>query len=231
METPLLKPRWMTWESVCLKVAFEQKIQLKIIAAALEKSVTSVSKKIRKLGLREERTRPGRLKGHSYDANGGEKISRDLAKMTEIIKTYTPFAYSQKVQICLQSGQQIGKKPLSQNLKKGASIAGIAGIKQKDASYSFPSPLNYTLLDREGFQSHDVIKVPGEPLYISLCHIENWAMSKGFRQVKKPLWEQGVSYWKGGKYFSKAQVLVHINGIRLENKLKPLHLYEEEMEC
>ncbi len=28
----LSKPRWSSWESVCLKTAFEQKIQLKIIA-------------------------------------------------------------------------------------------------------------------------------------------------------------------------------------------------------
>lgn len=53
-------------------------------------------------------------------------------------------------------------------------------------------------------------------------------MSKGFHQVKNVLREQGLFYWKEGKYFSKAQLLVYVNRLRLEKKLQPLHLYEEE---
>lgn len=63
----LSKPRWSNWESICLKVAFEQNIQLKVIAAALEKSVTAINKKIKALGLRGKQLKPGRLKGASYN--------------------------------------------------------------------------------------------------------------------------------------------------------------------
>jgi len=221
-----LKPRWLSWENLCLKVAFEQKIQLKIIAAALEKSVTSVSKKIRKLGLREERSteersRPGRLKGDIYFPNWEERIPLDFEKMAEIISQYAPLKHSQKLQLASRACCWTTASAASLHT---ASHLGHSHNKKPYYSLSFSAPF----LEKEAAKTFNKPLLSREPLYVSLCHIEKWALSKGFHPVKNVLRAQGLSYWKEGKYFSKAQLLVYVNGIRLEKKLQPLHLYEEE---
>jgi hypothetical protein len=217
-----LKPRWRQWESLCLKIAFKQRIQLKVIAAALEKSVTSVSKKIRTLGLRKENSKPGRLKGDNYASHWADRIPLDFEKMATIVSRHAPLKHSQKMKLTLRTGCWTTAAP---------------PLLQKKASQTHPNTTSYSYSlslapakDRS-LPSFNSEKLSKDPLYISLRHIEKWALSHGFHQVKHVLQEQGLAYWKEGKYFSKAQLLVYVNGIRLEKKLQPLQLCEEETEA
>lgn len=218
-----LKPRWQQWESLCLKIAFEQRIQLKVIAAALEKSVSSVSKKIRKLGLRKENSKPGRLKGDHYASHWADRIPLDREKMVTIVSRHAPLKHSQKMKLTLRTGCWTTAAPPPSLQKK------IPQIHPNTTSYSYS--LSLVPAKNRSFPSFNPAKLSKDPLYISLRHIEKWAFSHGFHQVKHVLQEQGLAYWKEGKYFSRAQLLVYVNGIRLEKKLQPLQLCEEEVEA
>ncbi|MBX9786676.1 MAG: hypothetical protein K2Y08_05000 [Alphaproteobacteria bacterium] len=70
-------------------------------------------------------------------------------------------------------------------------------------------------------------KVAGNPAYITAQHIENWATAEGFCLVGGNLIKRGLYYWKEGRYFSKAQILMHVNRLRLENSLQPVAIYED----
>lgn len=199
MSKTLRKPRWMSWEIHCLKRAFEQKIQLKIIASALGKSVNAISKRIQRLGLREARCLLGSPQD-SLSSMGAEGIPLDSEKMTQILLAHAP---------------------------KQASFA--RGTEQRNAAYSLTPPLSYTLMEDAEFVPPGIRRKAGEPLYISLRYVEEWALSKGFCPVKGALLSQGIAYWKDGKYFSKAQVLVQVNKTRLEKRLQPLVLCEKEI--
>ncbi len=217
------KPRWQHWENLCLKVAFEQKIQLKIIAAGLEKSVTSVSKKIRKLGLRKENSKPGRLKGDIYLPNVAGRIPLETEKMATIVSQHAPLKHSQKMKLTLRTGCWTTAAP--------PSLRKVISHKNTNVPLkSYSLALSLVPSKDPSTPSFSTIKLSKDPIYISLRHIEKWALSQGFLQVKNVLQDYGLSYWKEGKYFSKAQLLVHVNGIRLEKKLQPLQLYEEEVE-
>ena len=92
---------------------------------------------------------------------------------------------------------------------------------KKCPAYSFVTPLTYHCLGEKTFSPPSVKKSYDNSLYISLCYIEEWAFSKGFHSVENMLRDQGISYWKGGKYFSIAQLLIYLNGMRLEKRLEP----------
>jgi len=219
----LSKPRWLHWENLCLKLAFEQKIQLKIIAAALGKSVSSISKKIRKLGLRGDRSTPGRLKGETYACNWEEKIPQDIKKMRDILTQYAPHQERCK----LQKSFHAGWWPPPAGSVKGSLPHPL---QKESSSLSLSSPFNNVpLLEDESFKPIGTLHIPGEPLYISLRYVEEWAIAKGFHQVKNSLQDHGICYWKEGRYFSKAQLLVYVNGLRFEKKLEPLVVVEEEI--
>lgn len=222
MLNTLSKPRWLSWEKMCLMAAFEEKIQLKIIAWALEKSVTAINKKIKALGLRGTHLRPGRLKGDSYNSDWGTRTSVELAKMTDILKQYAPLHHSHQEKLSEQRGFWATPLPSSKKLINGACFGRTS---QKEAPYSLGVPLLH-----EGLQEipSGIQKSSDQSLYISLCHVEEWAFSTGFQPVKSLLRSQGISYWKGGKYFSTTQLLIYLNGIRLEKKLEPLRLDEEK---
>ena len=81
-----IKSRWTDWESTCVKKAFEEKIQLKIMAIALRKTLTSVSKKIKKLGLRDTSCSSRRLRGEKSNIPRNEKAFQDSIKMKDILK-------------------------------------------------------------------------------------------------------------------------------------------------
>jgi hypothetical protein len=220
-----IKPRWQDWENKCLKKAVEQKIQLKIMAFALGKTVDSVSKKIKKLGLRGENSKRGRLKGDKSDLSWVDKIPRDRAKMVDILQVYAPLQVSQKEQMALKEGYWVSSPLSSQGLKRGKSLGGIS---QEKASFSLSLSLDYILSKDHIPQKIKREKTFGDPFYVPLQHVEKWAVSEGFYQVGSPLQQRGLFYWKEGRYFSKAQLLIYVNRIRLERKLQPLAFYEEE---
>jgi hypothetical protein len=209
MSKLLRTQRWLEWEVQCLERAFKQNIQLKVIADALGKSVNAIRKHINRLGLRGDQPPLGRPQKNPHFFTDQELIPTDLEKMTEILLSHGPAA-----------------KKEAQTPPKKNEIVGY--IEQKEAAYSLVSPLDYTLVKEGDFAPLGVPRVAGEPLYISLSYVEEWALSKGFRPVTGALLAQGISYWRDGKYFSKAQVLVHVNKIRLQNKLQPLVMCEEE---
>src|SRR5207249_8295148 len=119
------------------------KIQHRIIAVALGRSVTSVSKKIKTLGLRLPSLIRGRLKGNKNDLPWVEKVPLDLTKMKDILQTYAPLKYSQKGQLALSERCWVPSKSLSPKaLMKGECIGTIA---QENPSFSFSPSLDYIL--------------------------------------------------------------------------------------
>lgn len=220
-----VKPRWKEWENTCIKQAVEHKIQLKVTAFALDKTVNSVSKKIKTLGLRKPTTKSGRLKGDKSDISLLERIPLDREKMVEILQLYAPLHVFQKAQLSLKEGCWTSSPSLSVGLKRGESCGSIS---QENASFSNASPLDYSLLKGHLPQKLEREKTFGNPLYVPLCYMEEWAVSEGFYQVERGLLQRGLCYWKEGIYFSKAQLLMYVNRIRFDKNLQPLALYEEE---
>lgn len=58
--------------------------------------------------------------------------------------------------------------------------------------------------------------------------MERWALSKGFHKMDDELREKGYLFWKEGRYFSKAQLVVHINNFRLERDLPAVQLSPQQ---
>jgi hypothetical protein len=225
MRMTTIKMRWDDWENTCIKMAFEQKIQLKFIAAGLGRTVDSVSKKIKKLELREATSKRGRLKGDKNPNTRVKRLTQDLAKMRGILKTYAPLEAFQKGQLALKEGYWVSAAPLPQGLKSGECQGSLF---QGNVSASFSLPLDYILSKDLPPQKLKREKTFGNPFYVSLLHVEQWAVSEGFYQVENGLQQRGLCYWKEGQYFSKAQLLIYVNRIRLDKRLQPLALYEEE---
>jgi len=222
-----LKARWKMWENTCVKIGFQEKIQLKVVAIALGRSVSSISKRIQKLGLRNPTPLTGRVRGKKNGAPWCEKIPNDFAKMTEILHTYAPLKAFQKGQLALKSAQWGTAKPLPKGLTRGICIGYV---RKEKIPFFLANPLAYTLSQDSPPQKAPKEKPIKAPHYVSLHYVEEWAVSKGFHYVKEGLRQRGFFYWKDGKHFSKAQLLIYINRIRLEKKLQPLVLYEEDNE-
>ncbi len=212
------KPRWQAWESTCIEKAIEHQIQLKVISRALGRTIASVSKKIKNLGLREFSAHRGRVKGVKNQRAWVEKTPFDLAKMKEILKAYAPVTTAQK------EGCRLCAPLSSQSRGEGKYLGSVS---QGNALFSFTFPLEYILMKEDIPPKLKGQKVFGDPTYVSLCHVEEWAISEGFYRVEQNLRTHGFSYWKGGQYFSKAQLLMYVNRIRLDKKLQPLALYED----
>jgi hypothetical protein len=225
MRMTKIKVRWMDWENVCIKNAFEEKIQLRIIAAALGRTVDSVSKKIKKLNLRRATSKRGRLKGNSNPNSWIKRTSQDLENMRGILKTYAPLKLARKGRLALKESCWVSGSPFPRGLQKGEFLERTF---QEDIPFSLLFPLDYVLSKDLAPEKIKRKKTFENPLYVSLRHVEQWAVSEGFYQVEKDLQERGLSFWKEGQYFSKAQILIYVNRIRLERKLQPLILYEKE---
>src|ERR1700722_1266491 len=90
MSKARIKPRWKVWENACIKEAFKENVQLKVIAAALGRSMTAVSKKIKKLELRKTKPIQESIKGGKNHVPWVKKTSLDTVKMREILQTYAP---------------------------------------------------------------------------------------------------------------------------------------------
>jgi len=210
-----IKPRWEVWENLCIKKSLEEKIQLKIIALALGKTLNAVSKKITHMGLRKISSKPGRRKGKRASPSLKASTFTEIERMRRILSLYAPRENLKKSQEALEKGAWVTATPLF--------------LKEKEI-YSLQSSPAYILIkgkipDKLGKQ-----KVACDPTYITARHIENWATSEGFCLVGGNLIKRGVYYWKEGRYFSKAQILMHVNRLRLENSLQPVAIYEDVIE-
>ncbi|EKE09233.1 MAG: hypothetical protein ACD_16C00205G0029 [uncultured bacterium] len=195
-----IKPRWETWESLCVEKSIEEKIQLKIIALALGKTLNAVSKKISHLGLRELSSRPGRVKGRGLSLKVRSTAFSEINRMKKILSLYAP---------------EGALKERNLALEKGAWVQ---------------APPEYHLIQEKNFRKSLTQRDVGGLQYMTAEHIKKWATSEGFRPLRGNLIQQGVFYWKDGRYFSKAQLLIYLNGLRLEKRLRPFALYEDEVE-
>lgn len=210
-----IKPRWEVWENLCIKKSMEEKIQLKIIALALGKTLNAVSKKITHLGLRKISSRPGRKKEKRTSPALKATTFTEIERMRKILSLYAPNEKLKKAQHALEKGSWVMETSLS--------------IK-KNEPYSLQSSPAYILIKGKIPDKVRKQKVAGNPAYITARHIENWATSEGFCLVGGNLIKRGLCYWKEGRYFSKAQILMHVNRLRLENSLQPVAIYEDVVE-
>lgn len=207
-----IKPRWEVWENLCIKKSLEEKIQLKIIALALGKTLNAVSKKITHMGLRKISSRPGRRKGRRASPALKATTFTEIERMHRILSLYAPSENLKKAQHALEKGAWVTATPVSFKKKEG---------------YSLQSSPEYILIKGKIPDKLKKEKVVGDPTYITARHIDNWATSEGFSLVGGNLIKRGLYCWKEGRYFSKAQVLMHVNRLRLENSLQPVALYED----
>jgi hypothetical protein len=207
-----IKPRWEVWENLCIKKSLEEKIQLKIIALALGKTLNAVSKKITHMGLRKISSKPGRRKGKRASPSLKASTFTEIERMRRILSLYAPRENLKKSQEALEKGAWVTATPLS--------------LKEKEV-YSLQSSPAYILIKGKIPDKLRKQKVACDPTYITARHIESWATSEGFFLVERNLIKRGLYYWKEGRYFSKAQILMHMNRLRLENSLQPVALYED----
>lgn len=228
MSITLQKPRWEAWENACIQTAFAQKIQHKIMAAALGRSVSAISKKIKILGLRAPSAMPGRIKGQKQALSQKEKITTDLTKMNTILKTYAPLKCFQKGQLALKKGCWTKPQPSLQDDQSKEAYRDP--LNAYCFPFSFVKSLCFTSSIEPITKGMEVIKVQGEPAYVPLYYVDQWAVSEGFHKTKGALLERGLAYWKDGIYFSQTQLLMHVNHLRFKHNLQPIALLEEEGE-
>lgn len=226
MAKSLRKQRWESWENICIQAAFTQDIQYKIMATALKRTVSSVNKKIKVLGLRPPSSLRGRIKGKKAVLPRMEKMPRDMAKMIEILRTYAPLEYFQEGQLALQKGYWTHSQATLYSNKKGEKC--FDAIAYADFPYSFVKTLEFFSSTTLTSPNNRIKRIAGDPAYVPLYFIEKWAASEGFHKIRGILQRQGFSYWKNGTYFSQTQLLMHVNRIRFTHHLQPIVLMEEE---
>lgn len=207
-----IKPRWEVWENLCIKKSMEEKIQLKIIALALGKTLNAVSKKITHMGLRKISSKPGRRKGKRASPTLKASTFTEIERMRRILALYAPNENLKKAQHALEKGAWVTATPLS--------------FKENE-SYSLKSSPAYILIKGKIPDKVRKQKIAGNPCYITARHIENWAASEGFCLVGGNLIKRGLYCWKEGRYYSKTQILMHVNRLRFENSLQPVAFYED----
>lgn len=226
MITTLLKPRWAVWENCCVQQAYKQKIQQNIMAIALGRTVPAISKKIQHLGLRVRSSIPGRVKGQRQTLPKSEKISLDFLKMRKILKNYAPLEFFKESEFALDKGAWTKIPTFLPNSKKEGKV--MAYMELPNASFTLAQPMEYTSTHHPFSFQKGERQYAGEPTYVSLCYVEQWANSQGFHKLRGKLEERGFSYWKNGTYFSKTQLLMHVNRLRYDHNLQPLALLEED---
>jgi len=76
---------WSEKELACLRAAAEAQIQLKVMANALGRTVSSLNKVLARQGIRPQGSRPGRRKGESSGGNQVVRVSRDREMMKRLV--------------------------------------------------------------------------------------------------------------------------------------------------
>jgi hypothetical protein len=220
-----LKPRWTEWERQCLQVAVSKKIQHKVVSLSLRRSVSSINKQLKTLGLCKVKQNVNPRNTRKTLLNSKRQTSRDLKEMNKILKSFAPLHFYQKGSLDLKK-EYWQKDPIS-SLKKTEKGRSLYSIKKKDAEYVI-SPLDHYIMNRpEPFHQTRIEKIAGYPFYVPYQHVEQWALLAGYRPVQNGLSQTGLRFWKDGHYFSKAQLLMIVNKIRTERNLRPI-LYDKE---
>ena len=211
-----IKPRWKAWENTCIEKAFQQRIQLKIIALAMERTVSSVNKKIASLGLRKCGSKPGRQKGSGSDLSITEKEAKDREQMTQIIEAFAPLRYIQRRTM-----------PLKEGCWSLFAQESTSGSRKKKSTFNANPLSHFNLLDDELPNVWEGGSDIREPVYVPLKYVEEWAEKDGFYRVDRLLDQKGLSFWKNGQYFSNAQLLIYLNHRRFEKNLHPITFNDE----
>lgn len=76
---------WSDKELACLRAAAEAQIQLKVMANALGRTVSSINKVLARQGIRPQGSRPGRRKGGASGINQVVRASRDQEMMNALV--------------------------------------------------------------------------------------------------------------------------------------------------
>lgn len=215
------KPRWNTWQSACLQQAAEAKIPLRIISKAMGRTTMAVSKKMKNLGLRKVQDLPGRIKGQEMKNLSKHKVHSYLKEMSAILQKLAPFQIYEKWKTLMEEDEETFYiPPYSKRTRFHQLRCRGDGL--------FVWPYHYVLA-KDHLPERNRKKVNfGDPFYVSLTYLEAWAHTQGFHDVQGDLKRKGFLYWKEGKLFSKAQLLIYVNRVRYEKKLQPLALFEDE---
>lgn len=216
MSTTIIKPRWEAWEQSCLQEAFKHKIPLKMMAVALGRSVTAVSKKITALNLR--------VLSQTMGMKGVNNEAKNLLQMINILKTYAPLESFQEGQLALQKGCWTNARPMADSDTDEAE--SLYSMFSDDVQFDFVRPLDFMSVTGTPLTEKWAVKIQGEPEYVPLQYVEQWAASEGFNKTTEELQEIGLTYWKNGTYFSQTQLLMHVNYLRFEHRLQPIALID-----
>lgn len=227
MATTFLKPRWADWENICIQKAFAQKIQHKIMAMALGRTVPAINKKIQQLGLRIPSSIRGCVKGKKQISPRRERIPHNIFKMTKILENYAPTEFFQKSELVLKKRWWTQFESLTPcSVQKNERIKLIDFY---DCPFTLVEPMDFLPSKTSPPFRKGEKKFYSDPAYVSLHYVEQWANTEGFHKLRGTLEKSGLSYWKNGTYFSKTQLLMHVNRLRYEHNLQPLALLEDEL--
>lgn len=228
METTHEKIRWKTWENAIIVAAFGKNIHHKIIAETLNRTVSAVSHRIKRLSLRVPTHKRGRVKGQKSCLPLHEKVEHDRQLMLELVKKLAPLEHREE---CLLP---FADKSWSTAVPNHFVISGkrkrVDKLATNKVAYQYTPPWDYILTREQRSKKPRQKKIFGDPFYVPHFHVEQWAFQNGFYQVTGALKRQGVTYWKEGKYFTLAQLLIYVNKVRYERKLQPLAIEENEEE-
>lgn len=226
MENTHEKPRWKDWENAIIIAAFGKNIHHKIIAETLSRTVSSVSHRIKRLSLRVPTNKRGRVKGKKSSPSLIEKVATDRKEMADIIQKLAPLEYREECLMPLQ--ERVWTTAKAKPFLKPSERKKVDAFGTTEVSYTYTLPLDYILTREQRTKKARKKKIFGEPFYVPQVHVEKWAFQNGFYQVTGSLHDHGVSYWKEGRYFTFAQLLIFVNQIRHERKLQPLAIEENE---
>lgn len=194
------------------------------MAMALGRSVPSINKKIQSLGLRLPSSQPGRRKGQKQLLSKAE----NLHKMIEILRSDAPLEFFKKAERALKRMLLRRSKDVKFCFESQTPDIPFAPVQFSGCEFTFVDPMDFFLINDAVPSRRGEKAFSREPAYVSLQYVERWAAVKGFHKLKGKLEETGLSYWKNGAYFSRAQLLMHVNRLRYDNDLQPLALLEED---
>lgn len=181
-----------------------------MMAAALGRTVTAVNKKITALNLRVASTK-------TTIKREKDKETKNLLQMVSILKSYAPLQCFQEGQLALKHGCWTNAQPIA-----------AFDADEEEALYSMASHhFHCDVVKPLALAETGETKIQGEPEYVSLGYVEQWAAAEGFFKTTGELQERGLTYWKNGTYFSQAQLLMHVNLLRFEHRLQPVALIEQ----
>lgn len=227
MPAVLSRPRWLQWEGRCLEAAFEHHVQLKVMAAVFQKSVSAVSKKIEAMGLRKKRGVRKRLRERAPNHLQEDRLLWDYRIMQTLVKRHGPVSYTWP-QHLIDISEKLARY-VRLNKGRPRQEESVGKLSTEGVPYKMVKPLCYTLLEEEDIALPGVDKDCEHTLYVPFPYIEQWAFLQGFAAVSECVPGRERYYWRHGSYFSQAQLVIYLNTVRSLKHLGPVHLSEKEI--